>query len=182
MFHSNTIFMLTKSDIEKYFLDEKQGALLVLIIGCIAILLGLIFFFAFRTSLFKGAAVPLLALGIMECFVGYGIFKRSDEDRINLVYAYDMDPSQLKTEELPRMKELNKRFMIYQSVEIGFVLAGIILMILFNGRTERSFWVGFGLTLVIQGVLLFGIETMASQHAKEYTRKLSAYLAAWPQR
>ncbi|MBO9634457.1 MAG: hypothetical protein J7578_15185 [Chitinophagaceae bacterium] len=174
--------MLTKSDIEKYFLAEKQGALLVLIIGGIAILIGLIFFVAFRTGLFRGAAIPLLVLGIMECFVGYGIYKRSDEERIKLVYAYDMNPSLLKTEELPRMQELNKRFRIYQAVEIGFVLVGIILMILYNGRTERSFWVGFGLTLVIQGVSLFGIETMATQRAKEYTRKLSGYLAAWPQR
>lgn len=173
--------MLTKSDIEKYFLAEKQGAMLVLIIGGIALLLGLIFYFVFRTGLFKGAAIPLIALGIMECFVGYGIYKKSDEERIRLVYAYDMNPDQLKSEELPRMQELNKRFVIYQSVEIGFVILGVILMILYNGLSGRSFWLGVGLALIVQGVVLFGIEIMAAQRAKEYTRKLSAYLAAWPQ-
>lgn len=174
--------MLTKTDIEKYFLAEKQGAMLVLIIGGIAILLGLIFFLAFRTSLFRGAAIPLVVLGIFECVIGYGIFKKTDEERIKLVYAYDMNPDQLRTEELPRLQELNKRFVIYKAVEIGLVLFGIILMILYRGRPERSFWVGFGLTLIIQGVLLFGIESIAAQRAKEYTRKLSAYLAAWPKR
>lgn len=174
--------MLTKTDIEKYFLAEKQGALMVLIIGAIAILIALIFFFVFKSNLFKGAAIPLIALGIMECVVGYSIHKRSDEERVKLVYAYDMNPQQLKTEELPRLQELNKRFVIYQAVEVGFVMAGIILMLLYNGISERSFWVGFGLCLVIQGVLLFGIETMAAQRTKEYSRKLSAYLAAWPQR
>lgn len=174
--------MLTKTDIEKYFLAEKQSALMILIIGAVAILIGLIFFFIFKSSLFKGAAIPLLALGIMECVVGYSIQKRSDDDRVKLVYAYDMNPQQLKTEELPRLQDVNKKFIIYQAVEVGFVLAGIILMLLYNGISERSFWVGFGLTLVIQGVLLFGMETMAAQRAKEYSRKLSAYLAAWPQR
>jgi uncharacterized membrane protein HdeD (DUF308 family) len=182
MFHLNTISMLTKPDIEKYFLAEKQGAMMVLIIGAIAVLIGLIFFFALRTSLFKGAAIPLLVLGILECFVGYVVHKRSDGERIKLVYAYDMDPQQLKTQELPRMQEVNKKFVVYKAVELGLVLAGLILLILYRGQSERSFWVGFGLSLVIQGVLLFGIETIATQRAKEYTRKLSAYLATWPQK
>lgn len=174
--------MLSKADIEKYFLSEKQAALMVLIIGAIAILLGLIFLFALRTSLFKGAAVPLLVLGLLECIVGYAIHKRSDADRVRLVYAYDMNPQQLKSEELPRMQEVNRKFVIYQAVEIGLVVIGIALLILYRGQTERSFWVGLGLSLIIQGVLLFGMETISTQRAKEYTRKLSAYLAAWPQK
>ena len=174
--------MLTKPDIEKYFMAEKQAGLLVLVIGVIAVLIGLIFFLVLKTNLFKGAAIPLLVLGALECFVGYSIYKRSDADRISNVYAYDMNPQQLRTEELPRMETVNKNFVIYKGVEVGLAVLGIILMILYRGQAERSFWVGFGLTLVIQGVLLFGMETIATQRAKDYTRKLSAYLAAWPQR
>lgn len=172
--------MLTKPDIEKYFLAEKQAALIVLIIGAIAVLLALIFFFAFRTSLFKGAAVPLLALGILECIVGYTIHKKSDADRVRIVYAFDMNPQQLKSEELPRMQEVNKKFGTYQAFEIGLVVIGIVLLIMYRGQTERTFWVGLGLGLIIQGILLFGMETISTQRAKEYTRKLSAWLATWP--
>ena len=64
---------------------------------------------------------------------------------------------------------------------LGVVL-GILLMIYYRGETHRSFWVGFGLTLIIQSVLLFGMESMSAQRSKQYTRKLSGYLAAWPQR
>ena len=173
--------MLTKADIEKYFMAEKQAGLIVLIIGLIAIVLALIFFFAIRTGLFKGAAIPFLFLGLMECMIGYAIYNRSDNDRIKNVYAYDMNPQQLKTEELPRLQKLDKHFVVYKSVEVGFALLGIIIMLLFLGQAEKSFWVGLGLALLIQGILLFGIETIASQRAKEYTRKLSAWLAAWPQ-
>lgn len=174
--------MLTKPDIERYFLAEKQAGLLVLIIGIIAVLLGIAFFFVFKGSLFKGAAVPLLALGLLECMVGNAIHKRSDADRVRLVYAYDMNPSLLKTDELPRMQTVNKNFKIYQGVEFGLAVLGIMLMLYYRVEPHRSFWVGFGLTLIIQAVLLFGLETMAAQRSKEYTRKLSAYLAAWPQR
>lgn len=174
--------MLTKPDIERYFLAEKQAGLLVLIIGIIAVLIGIVFFFVFKGNLFKGAAVPLLALGLLECIVGNAIYKRSDADRVRIVYAYDMNPTLLKTDELPRMQTVNKSFRIYQGVEFGLAVLGIIVMIYYRGEASRSFWVGLGLTLVIQAVLLFGMETVATRRAKEYTRKLSAYLAAWPQR
>lgn len=174
--------MLTKPDIERYFLAEKQAGLLVLIIGIIAVLIGIVFFFVFKGNLFKGAAVPLLALGIMECIVGNAIYKKSDADRMRIVYAYDMNPPLLKTVELPRMQIVNRKFKIYQGVEFGLAVLGILLMIYYLGETHRSFWVGFGLTLIIQSVLLFGMESMSAQRSKEYTRKLSGYLAAWPQR
>lgn len=168
--------MLTKADIEKYFMAEKQAALVVLIIGVVAIVLSLVFLLALRTNLFKGAAIPLLVLGLMQCAVGYSIYKRSDGDRIRNVYAYDMNPDQLRKEELPRMQKVEKHFVIYKAVEIGFAVIGIILIFLYKGQPEKSFWVGFGLTLLIQGVLLFGIESIASQRARSYTLQLSAWL------
>lgn len=174
--------MLNKPDIERYFLAEKQAALLLLIIGIIAVLIGILCFFVFKGNLLKGAAVPLLAIGLFECIAGNSIYKRSDADRVRIVYAYDMNPPLLKTEELPRMQALNKNFRMYQAVEFGLAVLGILLMIYFHGQAHRSFWVGFGLTLIIQSVLMFGIETMAAHRSKEYTRKLSAYLAAWPQK
>lgn len=174
--------MLTKPDIERYFLAEKQAALLLLIIGIIAVLIGIVCFFLFKGSLFRGAAVPLLAFGLFECITGNAIYKRSDADRVRIVYAYDMNPPLLKTDELPRMQALNKTLGVYQAVELALLVLGIILMIYFRGEAQRSFWIGFGLTLIIQSVLMFGMETMAAHRSKEYTRKLSAYLAAWPQK
>ena len=59
----NRIPMLTKADIEKYFIAEKQESLVFLVIGIAAILLALIFYFAVKTQVFRGAAMPLLVLG-----------------------------------------------------------------------------------------------------------------------
>ncbi|NML19727.1 hypothetical protein HHL16_02525 [Pseudoflavitalea sp. G-6-1-2] len=170
--------MLTKADIEKYFMAEKQAGLIVLIIGLVAIVLALVFFFALRTNLFKGAAVPLLLLGLMECAIGFSIYRKSDGDRIRNVYAYDMNPDQLRNEELPRMQKVEKHFVIYKVAELGFAIIGIVLIFLYKAQPEKSFWVGLGLTLLIQGVLLFGMETIAAQRAKVYTQKLAEWLTA----
>ena len=173
--------MLTKADIEKFFLAEKQTGLLILIIGAIALVLGVIFMLVFRTALFKGVAWPLLLIGGFELFVGFSIYKRADAERIRLVYSYDMNPSVLKQEELPRLQHATSQMNIYRMVELGLALLGLILMIYFRSEAERSFWVGLGLSLIIQCMIMFVIETGALNRAKEYTRKLSAYLAAWPQ-
>ena len=51
--------MLSKADIEKYFIAEKQESLVFLVIGMAAILLALIFYFTVKTQVYRGAAIPL---------------------------------------------------------------------------------------------------------------------------
>ncbi len=92
--------MLSKADIEKYFISEKQESLVFLVIGIAAILLALIFYFTVKSQGYRGAAIPLLILGLVQAVAGYTVYVRSDDQRISQVYAYDMHPDQLKTIEL----------------------------------------------------------------------------------
>jgi len=123
--------MFTKTDIERYFTGEKQESLVFLFSGIAGILLAVVFFFFLKTSFYKGAAIPLLVLGLLLGTVGYIVYKRSDGDRIRNVYDYDMNPSQLKNIELPRMKTVMKNFVIYRWVEIALVLTGVFLFFYF---------------------------------------------------
>ena len=94
------------SFIYKYFLAEKQESLLFLIVGIAAIALALVFYFFIKTnpSFFKGAAIPLLAIGILQCIVGYTVYSRSDRQKTDIAYNIGVDPvSFTKQEELPRM-------------------------------------------------------------------------------
>src|SRR5271170_5936413 len=102
--------MFTKADIEKYFLAEKQESLAFLVVRIIAILLAAGFFFLWKTNFAKGAAVPLLIIGLIQVVVGYTVYARSDNQRIDNVYACDMNPNKLKKDELPRIKRVNKDF------------------------------------------------------------------------
>ena len=97
--------MLTKIDIEHYFIAEKSESLLFIIIGAAAIQLALVFFFYLKTKWYKGAAIPLLTVGLMHCVAGAVIYARSDQDRIRNLYAYDMNPGELQTMNCPGWKK-----------------------------------------------------------------------------
>ena len=167
--------MLTKTDIEKYFMAEKQVGLVFFIIGIIAIVLALVFFLALRTNFYKGAAFPLLLVGLIELIVGFAIFKRSDGDRVRNVYAYDMNPQELKEKELPRMQKVTQHFAAYKWAEIAFIIAGIVLIILYRARPDKAFWFGLGIALTIQALLMLSADYFAEKRAKEYTEKLQAF-------
>ena len=167
--------MFTKADIEKYFFAEKQESLLFLIIGVIAILAAVSFYFFLKNNFYKGAAIPLLAIGLIQTVAGYTVYARSDNQRIDNVYAYDMNPGKLKNEELPRMKTVNQNFIIYRGIEIAFIIAGIALLFYFKNKHEKNFWVGFGIALAIQSVIMLSADYFAKQRAKIYTEQLESF-------
>jgi hypothetical protein len=167
--------MLTKADIEKYFVAEKHESLVFLIIGIAAVLLALLFYFSMKTQVYKGAAIPLLILGLIQAVAGYTVYVKSDDQRISQVYAYDMNPDQLKTVELTRMRKVNTNFQIFQRIEIGAFIAGIILVIIFRNQEVKSFWLGFGITLAIMAAELFTADFIAEKRAIQYAALLEEF-------
>lgn len=168
--------MFTKTDIESYFLAEKQGSLLFIVVGIVTMALSLLFFFLVRGNFYKGAAVPLLIIGLLQFEGSYTVYKRSDEDRVRNVYAYDANPSQLKKVELPRIKMVNARFVIYRWIEIALLLAGAGLVFYFKSTHSGQFWFGLGVALVLQSAIMLGADYMAEQRAHEYTKGLASFV------
>jgi hypothetical protein len=169
--------MFTKADIEKYFLAEKQLGFIGLFIAAVLIITAIIFFFFLKTNFYKGAAVPLLLIGLLLAIAGSAIYKRSDNDRIRNVYAYDMNPSELQQKELPRIQKVVKNFTVYRYAEIFLLLAGIFLFFYFRNNETRLFWKGFGLALAIMALFLFVVDTTAENKAKVYADGLESYLS-----
>lgn len=168
--------MFSKADIEKYFVAEKQESLLFLCIGIAAIILAAVFFFALKPAFYKGAALPLLLIGIIQIVVGYTVYARSDSDRTRNVYAYDMNPGELQTKELQRMQAVNKNFVLYRYVEIALALTGIALVFIFKSNNEKSFWVGLGFTLAVQSLLMLGADFFAEKRAHVYTSGIENFV------
>jgi len=168
--------MFTKADIEKYFMAEKQAGMFFMVIGVIALLLAIAFFFFLKTGFYKGAAIPLLLIGLIELAVGFTVYKRSDADRIRNVYAYDMNPGQLQNQELPRMKTVNRNFIIYRWVEIVLVVCGLALIYFFRSNPTQAFWFGIGLTLSIQAIIMLVADQAAETRAKLYTKGMEQFI------
>jgi ABC-type xylose transport system permease subunit len=168
--------MFTKTDIEKYFSGEKQESLLFLFIGAAGVITAIILFFFIKTSYYKGMALPLALLGLLLGIVGFTVYKRSDADRIRNVYAYDMNPAELKEKELPRMKKVMKSFVLYRWMEIVFVLAGALLFYYFRNNTDKQFWAGLGLGLAIMGALALFADYFAEQRGHVYTKGIESFV------
>ncbi len=168
------------SFIYKYFIAEKQGSLLFIIAGIIAILLAITFWFFIKNSpsFYKGLAVPLIVLGLLQTVVGYSIYTRTDRQKTEIAYNMGMEPvSFVKQTELPRMKKVLKSFVILRWVEIAIILVGLILIFLFRLNPDKSFWYGLGIALAIQGVFMLGADYFAEKRGGVYTEELKKIIA-----
>jgi hypothetical protein len=164
--------MLTKENIEKYFMAEKAESLVFMAIGIAGIIAAVICFFIVKSAMCKGAAIPLLAIGLLLAIVGFTIYNRSDADRIKNVYALTMNPGELKEKELPRMEQVMKNFVLYRYTEIALCLLGIGLMIYFNNKEEQAFWKGFGLALALMAILALTADYFAEKRGGIYLKNL----------
>ena len=164
--------MITKADIEKYFIAEKQESILFMCIGIAAIIIALLGIFLWKTQYWKGAAIPLIIVGIIQIVVGYTVFAKSDDQRIDAVYKIDMNPQDLVQNEIPRMEKVNNNFVIYRWAEIVLLIAGFILVFMFRSNTEKQFLFGLAFALAIQAAICLGLDFFAEKRATVYTEQL----------
>ncbi|MES2774176.1 MAG: hypothetical protein V4722_08325 [Bacteroidota bacterium] len=160
--------MFSKADAEKYFIAEKSESLLFVIIGVAAITAAAVFFFGLKTPFWKGAAIPLLAIGILQVTVGWTVYKRSDAQRIDIVYKMDMDPSAIRNKEIPRMETVMKNFVTLRWVEIALLVAGLVLVFMYRNDAAKTFWYGVGLALALQATVMLAADYFAESRGKVY--------------
>lgn len=168
--------MFSKADIEHYFSAEKQGSLFFLVIGIVAVIAAIIFFFVMKTPFYKGAAIPIIVVGLIAGAIGFTIYKRSDADRIRNVYAYDMNPSELKQKEYPRMQKVMKSFSVILILEVLFLAVGICLFFYFRNHVAKQFWSGLGMGLFIMLIVALFLDIAAQRRAAVYTQGLESFI------
>lgn len=178
--------MLTKNDIERYFVAEKNDARIFLIIGISSVLIAILGFLVYKSQAWKGAVLPLIVIGLIQIAVGYSVFKRSDDDRMRMVYAYDMNPGEIKSYELPRMNVVNKNFTTYRLLELGLVITGLMLVFYnsffslpeYKQEETYSFSHGLGIALAVQAIILLSTDFFAERRAAKYTEQIKTYVQA----
>jgi hypothetical protein len=169
--------MLTKTSIERYFNAEKQSGLLFVVLGAAAIIQATVFLLFSKPSLYRGSAIPFLIAGIFIGIIGCMVYKRSDADRIRNVYAFDMNPGDLKNKEVPRLEKLLKSIVLYLYTAVFLLLVGAGLYIYSTGKTGYEFWQGLGLALAIMSLLALIGEYMARKRAKSYLEDIKTFTA-----
>ena len=168
--------MFTKADVEAYFNGEKQESLLFMIIGVMAIVAAAVLFFYLKHHWAKGAAIPVLLIGIIQLVVGYSVFARSDEQRKDIVYKMDMNTDALAKEEVPRMEKVMKNFVVYRYTEIGLLLAGAMLFVFFRSNPDKQLWMGLGAGLALQAAIMLLADGLAERRGLTYLEGMKSYL------
>jgi drug/metabolite transporter (DMT)-like permease len=168
------------SFVHKYFMGEKQESLLFLIVGIAAVLAAMVFYFFIKTnpSFYKGMAIPLFLIGLIQGVVGYTVYARSDKQRMDIAYNLGTEPVLYgKNTELPRMKTVMKNFVIYRWTEIALILVGVVLVFIFRSNPDRSFLFGIGITLAIQAAIMLGADQFAEQRGRIYQHELQKLIS-----
>lgn len=169
--------MFSKTDIEQYFSAEKQGSLFFIFVGIVAIIAAVILYFVLKTPFFKGAAIPMIVVGLIAGGIGLTIYKRSDNDRIRNVYAYDLNPDELKQKEYPRMQKVMQSFRVILIAEVVILIAAVFLFFYFRNNVAQQFWSGIGAGLFIMAIAALVLDIAAERRAAVYTKGLATFVA-----
>lgn len=153
------------NSVVKYFNGEKAESYIFILIGVIALAMALYFFFALKTSFWKGVAIPFIIVALLEFIVGYTIVTRSSKDIIRVQTYITNEPQKIQIDEIPRMEKVLSNFVIYRYVEIALIILGIVLM---YSSMNDTFWRGIGLGLFIQASIVLSLDFFAERRGHNY--------------
>lgn len=157
--------------LQAYFADERIESLVFMGFGVAAVLLAALTLWRVRDPLFRGMAVPVLLVGVIQLGVGFAIHARNDAQVAALSAQLQTDPAAFKSQELARMKAVRTGFAVYKGIEGMFILVGLGLALM---RNAHRFWRGFGLGMLLQGALMLPADLIAEDRAAEYVRQIEA--------
>lgn len=146
-----------------YFAAEKQEALLFMAVGVGALALSA--WLWLRDGSYKGMLYPLVAIAAIQVTVGSTVYSRTDAQVAALMLKARSDPAAFRAEETQRMQVVIKNFVIYRTIEIALLLAGLLLMLVMR---SHAFWHAFGIGLSIQSSLMLLLDYFAEARAAEY--------------
>jgi len=151
--------------IQTYFQAERNGGFFALTIGLMACTIGAAIFLGAGAPFYTGLAIPLVLIGIVQVMVGTTIARRSDRQADDLEKLLRDSPKEFRDNEGTRMAAVLRSFAVYKWVEITFVTAGLIAMLL---NPELNFTKGLGAGLFAQGAIMLVFDYFAEKRAKAY--------------
>jgi hypothetical protein len=156
-----------------YFGLEKVWALSIAAVGLA--LLGLAVWLWLARGEYRGMAVPLGVIALIEIGVGLGVGLRTDGQVAQLVAQLDASPAALASTELTRMAGVMRTFQLIKIVELVLFASGVALTYVMR---SSAFAFAAGVGLVAQTSLMLLFDLFAERRAEPYVRALEQLAAA----
>lgn len=159
--------------IKAYFTAEKSESLIFMVIGIIAISFSVYALFKWDDSFYKGFAIPVILIALIQIVVGSTLYFRTDKQINQLETLYQQDKTAFTKAETPRIDTVMKNFSLYKKVEVAFVVIGLLLIFFVP---TREFWLGIGVGMLLQGALMLTADIFAERRAIAYIIEISGQL------
>jgi hypothetical protein len=153
-----------------YFTGERAESYLFFVLGLLGIGISIYFILMKVSPFWKGFAVPMMLVSVLEIIVGITLIYRSPKDIIRVENYLKNEPSKIKTEEIVRMEKVMKNFVIFRYTEIALILTGIVV---YFASSHVEFWKGLGLGLLIQSSLVLTLDYFAERRGFIYLEYLN---------
>jgi len=154
-----------------YFAAERGESALFLAVGLLALGVAAWGTWVSRRRWLAGAAWPLAAVALIQITVGASIWLRSPHDMVRVQQTVQHEPRRLRSDEIPRMRQVMANFELYRQLEIGLGVAGLMVAAL---AARRPFWRGVGLGLALQAGLMLLLDLFAEARGSTYLDWLMA--------
>lgn len=155
--------------IKTYFTAEKNESLLFMLMGITALAFSAYSLVKWSEPYYKGLAMPLILIGIIQMVVGGSVYFRTDKQIADLEKIYQTNTTDFKTQETPRMETVMKNFSLYKNIEIAFVLFGVLLIVF---ARSRDFWLGIGVGMLLQGAIMLTLDIFAERRGTAYINEI----------
>ncbi len=159
--------------IVKYFTGERLESFLFLGLGILGLALAILFLFILKSSFLKGVALPVLLVSFLEIIVGGTLIYRSPKDIIRVETYLSEKKEMIQKEEIPRMEDVMRNFVIFRYTEITLIIVGIILM---YGFRQNLLLNGIGLGLFIQSTVVLLLDFFAERRGEVYLTYLRSII------
>ena len=151
-----------KEQVVTYFVGEKQGALILLVVGTIALASALALV-ATRSS-HRGMAVPLVLFALFELGIAGVLLARTEGQVAALLDHLARAPAVMAHDELARMGPVMRNFAIVIVVELVVLAGGVVLALAF--RSDFAFAAGVG--CIAQASFLLVFDLFAQRRGQQY--------------
>jgi len=152
-----------------YFAGEKLGGIVAALLGVVALAVA-IALVASRSS-YRGMAVPLGLIALLELGVGIGVWARTEKQVATLLGELERAPAEMARAELVRMHTVMRNFRIIKIVELVVFVLGVVLTYAF---ARHPFAFAAGLGCIAQASVLLLFDLLAEHRAEPYVAALRA--------
>lgn len=155
------------TEVVTYFAAERVGGFVLVGLAMAAFAIAATLWR--RRSGYKAMLWPLVAIGLIEFAVGFGVAYRAPAQVEALAAALAKSPAAAARAESARMAKVNSGFATLKVVEVTLLVVGLALVLL---CPRPGTWSAVGLGLALQATLLLVFDFVAHKRAVAYSEWL----------